>query len=163
MERFKLSIDNTIYMIEFLSSRKIDKEKLSSLSEAEKIRELEKEKSLNRRIETILSKKFEETGVQEKMKEMNFMLEEIAEKMDQMMILQQSNSRQKTSPSVRKMKVKEMITLLLQQHDVLSAPQLCNLLNLSRTRCSEYLKELEKEEKVGSETINRKKYFKLRK
>ncbi|UCD02921.1 MAG: winged helix-turn-helix transcriptional regulator [Candidatus Aenigmatarchaeota archaeon] len=149
-------------MIEFLGSRKMEKEKLDSLSKAEKLRELEKEKSLNQRIESLIFKKFKETGLDERMKEMNFTLEEIAEKVEQLMFLYQSNSRQKTSPSVRKMRVKEMITLLLQQHGQLSAPQLCNLLNLSRTRCSEYLKEMENKGLLESELNCRKKFYKFR-
>ncbi len=149
-------------MIEFLGSRKLEKEKLDSLSELEKLRELEKEKSLNQRVESLIFKKFKETGLDERMKEMNFTLEEIAEKVDQLMFLYQTNSRQKTSPSVRKMKVKEMIMLLLQQHDTLSAPQLCQLLNLSRTRCSEYLKEMEFKGLLESELNCRKKIYRLR-
>jgi Fic family protein len=149
-------------MIEFLGSRKMEKEKLDSLTEVEKLRELEKEKSLNQRIETIIFRKFKETGLDERLKEMNFMLEEVAEKVDHLVFLYQSNSRQKTSPSVRKMKVKEMITLLLQQHGRLSAPQLCSLLNLSRTRCSEYLTEMESRGLLQSELNCRKKFYMIR-
>jgi len=149
-------------MIEFLSSRKMEKEKLDSLTEVEKLRELEKEKSLNQRIETIIFRKFKEAGLDDRIKEMNFTLEEIAEKVDQLMFLYQTNSRQKTSPSVRKMKVKEMISLLLQQHGRLSAPQLCNLLNLSRTRCSEYLKDMENKGLLQSELNCRKKFYSIR-
>jgi predicted transcriptional regulator len=149
-------------MIEFLSSRKMEKEKHDSLTEAEKLRELENEKSLNQRVESLIFKKFKETGLDERMKDMNFMLEEIAEKVDQLMFLYQTNSRQKTSPSVRKMRVKEMITDLIQRHGQLSAPQLCNLLNLSRTRCSEYLHEMENKGLLQSELNCRKKFYRIR-
>ena len=149
-------------MIEFLGSRKMEKEKLDSLSKAQKLREDEKEKSLNQRLETLILNKFKETGLEERIKEMNFTLEEVAEKIDQLMFLYQSNSRQKTSPSVRKMKVKEMITLLLQQHGSVTAPQLCNMLNLSRTRCSEYLKDMENKGILESELNCRKKIYKFR-
>jgi response regulator of citrate/malate metabolism len=149
-------------MIEFLSSRKMEKEKLDSLSEVEKLRELEKEKSLNQRLETLIFKKFKETGLDDRMKDMNFTLEEIAEKVDQLMVLYQSNSRENRSPSARKLRVKEMITLLLQQHGQLNAPQLCDLLNLSRTRCSEYLKEMEIKGILESELNCRKRFYKLR-
>jgi len=157
-----LSTDNTICMIEFLGSRKIQKEKMNSLSAAEKIREEEKGQSLNHRLETLISKKFEETGVQEKITSMNFMLEEMAEKMDQIMIMSQSNCREKINPSARKIRVKEMITMMLNQHGQLSAPQLCGLLNLSRTRCSEYLKEMEKKGVLESELNCRKRFYRIR-
>ena len=149
-------------MINFLKTRNIDKEKLDSLSEIEKIREVEKEKSVNQRIESLIYQKFKDIGLEERIKEMDSRLEEVAEKMDQLMFLYQSNSREKINPSVRKMRVKEMATLLLQQHGRLSAPQLSDLLNLSRTRCSEYLKEMEQKGVLVSELNCRKKYYKIR-
>ncbi len=93
---------------------------------------------------------------------MNTRLEEVAEKMDELMFLYQSNSRGKTSPSVRKLRVKEMVTLLIQQHGELSAPQLSELMNLSRTRCSEYLKEMKLSGVLVSELKCRKKIYKIR-
>lgn len=149
-------------MMNFLKSRKMDKEKLDSLSELGKIREIEKEKSENQRVESIIFRKFKEVGLEERIMEMDSKIEEIAEKMDEMMFLYKSNSREKTSPSVRKMRVKEMITLLLQQHDTLSAPQLSELMNLSRTRCSEYLKEMERRGVLVSELNCRKRSYKIR-
>ena len=149
-------------MVRLFNPRNFDKEKMNSLSEIEKIRELEKGKSANQRIEVLIFKKFEEMGLEDRMKEMNSRLEEIAEKMDELAYLYQSNSRQKTSPSVRKMRVKEMITLMLQQHESLSAPQLSDLLKLSRTRCSEYLKEMEHNGALKSELKCRKRFYKVR-
>jgi hypothetical protein len=149
-------------MIDFIKSRKMEKEKLNSFSEIEKIRELEKEKSTNQRIESLIFKKFGELGLEDRMNEMNARLGEVLGKMDELMVLYQSNSRQKSSPSVRKMKVKEMITLLLQQHGGLTAPQLCELLNLSRTRCTEYLREMEINGALRSELNCRKKIYRIR-
>jgi predicted ArsR family transcriptional regulator len=149
-------------MIDFLRSRNIKKEKLDSLSELEKIRELEKEKSVNQRLESIIFQKFKEIGLEDKIDNMNSRLKEVAEKMEELAFLYQSNSRGKTSPSVRKLRVKEMITLLLQQHGSLGAPQLSELLNLSRTRCSEYLKEMELNGQLDSKIDCRKKMYKIR-
>jgi response regulator of citrate/malate metabolism len=61
-----------------------------------------------------------------------------------------------------KIKTKEAIKLILKKYDKLTSGQLSKIIHLSRTRCSEYLKELEREKKVISETRNRKKYYKLR-
>jgi biotin operon repressor len=149
-------------MIDFLKSRKMDKEKLDSVSELEKIRELEKEKSVNHRLESLIFRKFKEIGLEDRINEMNNRLEEVAEKMDELVFLYQSNSREKTSPSVRKMRVKEMISLLLQQHTTLSAPQLSEMLKLSRTRCSEYLKEMQMKGVLVSELKCRRKFYKIR-
>jgi len=149
-------------MMKFLKLRKMDKEKLDSVSELEKIRELEKQKSVNQRLESIIFKKFKEIGLEDRINKMNTRLEEVAEKMDELMFLYQSNSRGKTSPSIRKMRVKEMITMLIQQHGSLSAPQLSELLNLSRTRCSEYLKEMGLKCVLESELKCRRKLYKIR-
>jgi predicted HTH transcriptional regulator len=62
---------------------------------------------------------------------------------------------------VRKTKVKEQILSLLQQNKKLTASHLSNLINLSRTRCSEYFRELMKEGKTEAVIINRQKYYKI--
>ncbi len=149
-------------MMDFLRSRKIDKEKLDSFSELEKIREIEKEKSVNQRLESIILKKFKEVGLEDTINDMNSRLEEVAEKMDELVFLYQSNSRGKTNPSARKLRVKEMVTLLIQQHGLLSAPQLSEMMKLSRTRCSEYLKEMELDGFLESELKCRRKFYKIR-
>jgi len=149
-------------MIDLLRSRKIEREKLDSLSEIGKIKEIEKEKSANQRIESLILRKFQETGLEEKINDINGKLEDVCQKIDELMFLYQSNSRQKSSPSVRKMRVKEMIALLLQQHGQLGAPQLSSMLNLSRTRCSEYLKEMEGAGLLAAQLNCRKKLYKIR-
>jgi response regulator of citrate/malate metabolism len=132
-------------MVGFLSSRKI-----------------KKEKSLNQRLEGLIFRKFKEIGLEDRMGEMNSKLDDVSKKMDEFMFLYESNCRQKNSPTARKIKVKDMIKLLLSQHGSLSAPQVSKLLNLSRTRCSEYLKEMEISGALVSELNCRKRYYKIR-
>jgi len=62
-----------------------------------------------------------------------------------------------------KKRTKEAIILILRKHEKLTSDQLSKIIHLSRTRCSEYLKELEEEKKIESEMVNRKKYYKLKK
>jgi len=62
---------------------------------------------------------------------------------------------------VRKGKIKDQIVALLQQHKKLTSSQLSQLVSLSRTRCSEYFRELTKEGKTEGVIINRQKYYKL--
>jgi len=149
-------------MMNPLRTRKMDREKLNSLNELQRIREAEKEKSANTRIETLIFQKFDEIGLGERIGEISSRLDEIANRMDELVGLYQSNCRQKTSPSARKLRVKDMVALLLQQHGSLSAPQLCRMLNLSRTRCSEYLKEMENAGVLASELNCRKRFYKIR-
>src|SRR5437867_1497010 len=61
----------------------------------------------------------------------------------------------------RKVKVKEQIIGLLQQNKKLNSNELSSLIGLSRTRCSEYLRELTKEGKTEGIIVNRKKYYKI--
>jgi len=56
-------------------------------------------------------------------------------------------------------KTKELIKILLKKHGKLTAQDLANLLNLSRTRCSEYLVEMEEAGEVKSAREGKKKYY----
>ncbi|MEM7821341.1 MAG: winged helix-turn-helix domain-containing protein [Candidatus Aenigmatarchaeota archaeon] len=59
-------------------------------------------------------------------------------------------------------KTKEAIKMILQKYGELTPFQLSRLIKLSRTRCNEYLKEMEREGIAVSRTESRKKYYKLR-
>ena len=61
----------------------------------------------------------------------------------------------------RKLKVKGMIRSLLEQHGKLTSYDLSRMLKLSRTRCSEYLKEFERNGMVEGETVRRKRFYSL--
>lgn len=59
-------------------------------------------------------------------------------------------------------KTKEAIKMILQKYGELTPSQLSKLIKLSRTRCNEYLKEMEREGIAVSRIESRKKYYKLR-
>lgn len=65
--------------------------------------------------------------------------------------------------SMRTLKVKSMIKSLLEEHKKLASPELSQMLKLSRTRCNEYLIEMEREGVLKGTTIRRKKFYELRK
>lgn len=65
----------------------------------------------------------------------------------------------KESPT--KLKRKKEIIYLLKEKNKLTASKLSELLELSRTRCSEYLKEMETEGITKSEKEGRKKFYSL--
>lgn len=58
-------------------------------------------------------------------------------------------------------RVKGKILSVIQERRRLNATELGNVLGLSRTRCSEYLRELAMEGKVEGVIVNRKKYYRL--
>jgi Fic family protein len=66
-----------------------------------------------------------------------------------------------SSDSIRKIKVRSMIKNLLGEHRKLTADQLSKLLNLSRTRCSEYLKDLERKGLTKGTVVRRQRYYEL--
>jgi len=59
-------------------------------------------------------------------------------------------------------RTKEVIKTLLKKYGSLNAWQLAKLMNMSRTRCAEYLKQMEEEGVLTSEWKGRKKYYSLR-
>jgi response regulator of citrate/malate metabolism len=69
----------------------------------------------------------------------------------------------KVPESLRTLKVKSMIKSLLEEHRKLTSSDLSKLMNLSRTRCNEYLIDLERQGVVRGTTVRRKKFYELKK
>jgi DNA-binding transcriptional regulator GbsR (MarR family) len=61
----------------------------------------------------------------------------------------------------RKNKIKNRILSILQEKKRLTSSQMSEILGLSRTRCSEYFRELMFEGKVESMLVDRQKFYKL--
>lgn len=74
-----------------------------------------------------------------------------------------TRSQQVDGDSLRTMKVKGMIKSLLGEHKKLTTPEVSRLINLSRTRCSEYLKDMERRGIVMGTTVRRQKFYELAK
>lgn len=60
------------------------------------------------------------------------------------------------------LKIKEKIISILNQHKNLSSSELSMLMGLSRTRCNEYLKKLEREGIVKGIRVGKKKIYRLK-
>lgn len=60
-------------------------------------------------------------------------------------------------------KTKAAIRLILKKHVTMTSDQLCKVIGLSRTRCNEYLKELENSGLAESKLVDRKKHYSLKK
>lgn len=99
--------------------------------------ELEKVRNLNRKIDTINSriKAFEEVA---------------------------STNGLEIKPQTMTVKTKDAIKLILQKHHELTSSELSRIIKLSRTRCNEYLKEMENEGILTSKINCRKKLYSLR-
>ena len=84
-------------------------------------------------------------------------LNDIEEKIDNL-----NNLKDTAMPDgpVKVKRKKEIVNLLLK-HKKLTATQLSYLTKISRTRCNEYLKELEGSGMVKGDLIDKKKYYEL--
>jgi Fic family protein len=70
-------------------------------------------------------------------------------------------SPSENSDSIRKVKVKNMIKSLLGEHGKLTSLEMSKLVNLSRTRCSEYLKDMERKGLAKGIKVRRQVYYEL--
>jgi len=91
----------------------------------------------------------------EKIKENQLLLKDLTEKYMRMY--------KKKNEIPLKEKTKVAIKLILKKHGKMTSNELSKILHLSRTRCSEYLKELEEEKIVKGEIVKRKKYYSIKK
>jgi biotin operon repressor len=121
----------------------------------------EKENEINEMIKLIDSQLSMISMEIEKMKNLASKIENIEKKMA---ILEELIKEQgvEIKPRPVSEKTKETIKTLLKKYGSLNAWQLGKLLNMSRTRCAEYLKQMEEEGILVSEWKSRKKYYSLR-
>lgn len=96
-----------------------------------------------------------------KMSEMDKKIEALRhDRMKEFVEMREFNPNE-TSDSIRKIKMKTMIKSLLGEHKKLTASELSKLINLSRTRCSEYLKEMERKGLVNGTNVRRQRFYEL--
>jgi response regulator of citrate/malate metabolism len=128
---------------EFLKSKRSEKDPLSENEREMDINyikmayELEKLRTVNRKIDTINTKlrAFEDVA---------------------------STNGFEIKPQTMSSKTKDAIRLILQKHKELTSSDLGRLIKLSRTRCTEYLREMENEGILASKINCRKKLYSLR-
>jgi len=63
---------------------------------------------------------------------------------------------------IKKSKIKKIIESNIREHGKLTSYDLSQILSLSRTRCSEYLNEMERTGIIKGVTIRRKRYYEIR-
>jgi len=64
--------------------------------------------------------------------------------------------------NVRSSKTKAAVKIILQKHGEMTSNQLAKIIKLSRTRCNEYLKEMQSEGQLVSRLDSRKKLYRIR-
>lgn len=147
-------------MLKFLRDRRVGKGKKDYFHELSIIAKEEREKILRERIREIVLEEFENTGIKKRIDDISRHSKSTEEKLENLKNSLVPLSRSK-SDSIRKIKMKRMIIELLTKHNRLTSSDLSVKLDLSRTRCSEYLKELERNGIAKGVVISRQKFYEL--
>ena len=147
-------------MFGFLKDRKVGRGKKDYLSELSKIAKEEREKILREKIREIVAEELINSGMQNRIDEIFKEMKKVDKKVEELKssLLPLSRSR---SDSIRKLKMKRMIIELLNKHKRMTASDLSVSLSLSRTRCSEYLTELERTGIARGVVVSRQKFYEL--
>ncbi|MCX8178738.1 MAG: winged helix-turn-helix domain-containing protein [Candidatus Aenigmarchaeota archaeon] len=133
-------------MIKFLGQEKAkqtedDLNKQLNIQHAQLFKVIEDMRELNQKIERIFVE-----------------LEQIKQKLDKTPI---SDNGFENQAQLKKDKTKEAIKIILRKKGRMTSEDLSKLIGLSRSRCNEYLKEMERNKEAKSEIENRKKYYRL--
>ena len=147
-------------MLKFLQDRKVGKGKKDYLSDLSKIARDEREKFLREKIREIVAEELKNSGIGERLDDISKFTQSVEKKMEELKSSIAPLSRSK-SDSIRKLKMKRMVIELLNKNRRMSACDLSAKLDLSRTRCSEYLTELEKAGVTKGVVISRQKFYEI--
>ena len=71
-------------------------------------------------------------------------------------------SEKSTEDGIKKSRIKKTIESNIREHGKLTSYDLAQILSLSRTRCSEYLNEMERAGVIKGVTFRRKRYYEIR-
>ena len=149
-------------MLDFFRNRKVGRGKKRSLSDMSEIAKREREKILRDKIRELINDEFKNSGIENRIVEISKSMEKMDKKIEDLKSSLVPLSRSKDD-SIRKIKIKRMVLEMLKRHNRLTASELGSRLGMSRTRCNEYLKELERNGITKGILISRQKFYELEK
>ncbi len=147
-------------MLRLIRDRKVGRGKKDYLNDLSKIAKEEREKILREKIREIVVEELKNSGITERLDDISKFTQCVEKKMDDMKSSIAPLSRSKTD-SIRKLKMKRLIIEMLSKQKRVTASDVSTKLDLSRTRCSEYLTELEKDGITKGVVISRQKFYEL--
>ena len=147
-------------MFSLFKDRKVGKGKKNYLAELSKIAKEEREKILREKIKEIVFEEIANSEIQKKIDDFSEQIKKLEKMIEDLKSSLLPLSRSK-SDSIRKLKMKRLIIEHLRKHGRLTSKQLSAFLDLSRTRCSEYLVEMERDGIVRGMIISRNKFYEL--
>jgi len=147
-------------MIDFLKARRVGKGKKDYLNELSKIAKEEREKIIRVKIREIVLEELQGCGINKRIDDIHASNKNLEKNLENLKSSLVPLSRSKTD-SIRKIKIKRMIIELLRKEKRMTASDVSVKLDLSRTRCSEYLTELEKTGAARGLVVSRQKFYEL--
>ena len=147
-------------MFSLFKDRKVGKERKDYLIEISKIAKEEREKILRDKIKEIVLEELSKSELHKKIDDFSSQIKKLEKMIEDLKSSFLPLSRSKTD-SIRKLKMKRLIIEHLRKHERLTSKQLSTFLDLSRTRCSEYLVEMERDGIVRGVIISRNKFYEL--
>jgi len=115
-------------------------------------------KNLQREARQMPSEAYDIEHIKEKLEEISQKVSHLHERIDSM----EGRKPEGKEDGVKKSKIKRIIEANLKEHGKLTSYDLAQILSLSRTRCSEYLNEMERAGIIKGVTIKRKRYYEVR-
>jgi len=147
-------------MIRFLRDRNVSKVKKNAMGELLKIAKDERERFMREKIRELISEELENSGINRRIDDILKTVRKMDKKVENLKSSLVPLSRSKAD-SIRKIKMKRMVIELLTKYNRMTSSDLSVHLDLSRTRCSEYLKELERDGVTRGILVSRQKFYEL--
>jgi DNA-binding transcriptional regulator GbsR (MarR family) len=113
-------------------------------------------KNLQRESQKLPSEIHDLEHIKERLDDISQMLSHLHERIDNL-----EGKPGKKDDGIKKSKIKKVIEDNLREHGKLTSYDLAQILSLSRTRCSEYLNEMERSGAIKGFKIKRKRYYEI--
>ena len=115
-------------------------------------------KNLQRESRRITSEAYDLENIRERLDDISQKLSHLHERIDSI----EGRKPEKADDGVKKSRIKKIIESNIREHGKLTSYDLAQILSLSRTRCSEYLNEMERSGVIKGVRFRRKRYYEIR-
>jgi response regulator of citrate/malate metabolism len=114
-------------------------------------------KNLQRESRRMPSEAYDLEHIKERLDEISQKLSYLHERIDAI----EGNKPEGKEDGIKKSRIKKIIEDNVREHGKLTSYDLAQILSLSRTRCSEYLNEMERAGTIKGVTVKRKRFYEI--
>ena len=114
-------------------------------------------KNLQRESKRIPSEAYDLENIKERLDDISQKLSHLHERIDGL----EGRKPEKADDGIKKSRIKKIIESNIKEHGKLTSYDLAQILSLSRTRCSEYLNEMERAGTIKGVRFRRKRYYEV--